>query len=197
MNTTGKVIASLCIFSTLLMGCYSTALIELSGSGKDHIKSADIKFVVMNDSTKQFFDGPPAIVADTIIGLVNRVTGHLEVSIPASDVAQLYESHYGKIERVVTNSGINYTFEKPPAFDGNLILGEAKERVFLPAKVAFPVSGVRQIGVREFEAGATVVLVTVGALVLAKVIYDRMKPAKGDTSGGGGPNPGGPPPWWF
>ncbi len=85
MNRTGKTIAWVCIFSTLFVGCYSSALIDPKGEEKDKIYSDQIQFVVTNDGTKYEFDTPPTITKNAIVGMVKAK----EVSIPLSEVSEV------------------------------------------------------------------------------------------------------------
>jgi hypothetical protein len=85
MTWAGKATAYVCIFSILLMGCYTSTLIDLTGDNKDKINSGEIQFVVTKDSTKCEFQEPPTIVKDSIVGKVNDK----QVSIPISNVAMV------------------------------------------------------------------------------------------------------------
>jgi len=190
MKTTGKVTAWLCIFSSLLMGCYSSALIVPSGEDKERIQSHDIAFVVLKDGRKDVFDEPPAIIGDTIVGQINKVIGSIEVRIPTSDVTQCYESQSGKIVRIATKAGTNYIFENPPAFVGKSIVGEAREKAMRPMRVSLAVSDVAEVGVKKFNAGATVGLVVCTSAIVGMVVYANMHH-------GGGSSPSTPGTLWY
>jgi hypothetical protein len=83
MKSSGKIVAWLCIFSILFMGCYTPALIDPKGEEKDKIYSNDIQSVVMKDGTEIVFDRTPDIVKDTIVGTTNCG----QVSLPLANVA--------------------------------------------------------------------------------------------------------------
>jgi len=91
MKAAQKLVACLCSFGTLLIGCYSTLVIDPAGSEKGQIYSCRIVSLVTKDSTMYEFRGPPAIVRDTVVGLVeDKVPARGEtkrVSVPLSDVA--------------------------------------------------------------------------------------------------------------
>ncbi len=88
MKTAGRIAAWTCIFSTLLMGCYSSVMIEPTGLEKEKIYSGRIKSEVTKDGTVFWFD--PLAVADStaIVGVVNGK----QVSIPLSDVESVTTS---------------------------------------------------------------------------------------------------------
>jgi hypothetical protein len=68
MNALGKVVAWVCIFSTLFMGCYSAVIMEPTGEGKEKIQSERIFYVVTRDSVRYDFETRPTVVRDTIAG---------------------------------------------------------------------------------------------------------------------------------
>jgi hypothetical protein len=86
MKKVGVTVSWVCVFSTLSMGCYSSALIDPRGNEKDKLSPGTIEYVIMNDSTKCEFDNAPIIVKDAIIGQMNGK----EVTLPLSDVALVY-----------------------------------------------------------------------------------------------------------
>jgi hypothetical protein len=90
MRTLSKVIAWLCILSTLSMGCYSTsALTDPRGAEKNQLYSGQIQSVVTMDGKKYQFNKPPIIINDTIVGEAETRVTALQASIPTSDVAEL------------------------------------------------------------------------------------------------------------
>ena len=182
MKTIGNVVAWPCIFSTLLVGCYSSALVDPAGEDKEDIQSHDIAFVVLKDSRKYVFDEPPAIIGDTIVGQISKVIGSIEVTIPASEVTQCYESQPGEIGRIVTRAGTSYIFENPPAFVDKSLVGEAKEKGMRPMRVSLAVSDVAEVGVKKFDVGATVGLVVCTSAAVGMVVYTI-------THDGGGSSP--------
>jgi hypothetical protein len=84
MKRSGKIVTWLCIYSILLCGCYTSKLNDPRGDEKEQIGSNDIEYVIMKDSTKYVFVGPPEVAKDTLIGVVAK-----QVSIPMSDVASV------------------------------------------------------------------------------------------------------------
>jgi len=93
MKKVGKVALWVSIFSTLFMGCYSSAMIDPKGDEKEKIYSGKIASVVTKDGTKYEFDKAPTIVNDTIVGegKVSTEAGFItkQVSIPLSDVVKV------------------------------------------------------------------------------------------------------------
>ena len=91
MKAAQKLVACLCSFGTLLVGCYSSQVIDPGGSDKGKLSSGSIVSLVTNDSTMYEFREPPAIVRDSVVGLVEeRVPAGVKVtrvSVPLSDVA--------------------------------------------------------------------------------------------------------------
>jgi hypothetical protein len=98
MRHVGKGVAWLSIVSTLLMACTTTSLVAPTASNKERVCTGEIQYVVRKDSTKFWFDRPPAIINDTIVGEAvfyrNRVRMRDSVAISLSDVtmASLDES---------------------------------------------------------------------------------------------------------
>jgi hypothetical protein len=121
MGTTGKVVAWICIWSTLLMGCYTSMVVEPVGEGKDRMLSHRILYVATKDNMKYVFENAPSIVNDT---LVNEFR-----SIPLSQIA--FASIEGKdktlparISFVVTKDGTRYDFDTPPTTINGHIVGD-------------------------------------------------------------------------
>lgn len=178
MERTGKIVAWLCIFSTLLMGCYSSAIIDPTGDEKDEIYSQKIEYVVTKDGTKYQFRRPPTIVKDAIVGEVDMGVGDAlaarQVSIPTFDVAQTGKSHSGDITYVVTKAGAKYVFEEPPAVVENSVVGKAKltERAKVSKvhkeEVSIPLSEVAEI--KSVQAGGIEYVVTKGGV---KYTFER------------------------
>jgi hypothetical protein len=93
MNTT-KIVAGICIFSTLFMGCSSSMLIDPAGADKDKIQSGGIEYVVTKDSTMHKFYWPARADSCTVVGVVlTQVGGEsspVQVWIPLSDIQWVY-----------------------------------------------------------------------------------------------------------
>ena len=68
MKGVGRVVAWTCIFSTLFMGCYSSVLIDPTGEEKEKMYSGEIQAVITKQGTKYWFEKPPTIVNDAIVG---------------------------------------------------------------------------------------------------------------------------------
>lgn len=80
MGKTVNIVAWMCLFSTLCVGCTSTSVtIVPTGKGKAQLCSETIYSVVTKDSTMYIFEKPPTVVNDTIVGELR--------SIAVSDVA--------------------------------------------------------------------------------------------------------------
>jgi hypothetical protein len=90
MRRAGNVVAWTCIFSSLFVGCYSSAMIDPTGEDKERAYLGEICYLVRNDSTKYWFEKPPALVNDSIVGVASfyrsRVRNTERVSIPLSEV---------------------------------------------------------------------------------------------------------------
>ena len=93
MKGVGKIVAWLCIFSTLFTGCYSSAMIDPTGEEKEKMYSGEIQVVITKQGTKYWFEKPPTIVNDAIVGeaKIYRSSGPVteKVSIALSDVEQV------------------------------------------------------------------------------------------------------------
>ena len=100
VNRTKKPMAWLCIYSTLLMGCYGSVLIDPKGDESARVYSDEIKFVLTKDGTKYVFEKPPVIVNDTIVGEVKVPVAEgmmtKKLSVPLSDVAEVSVKEYNQ-----------------------------------------------------------------------------------------------------
>ncbi|HUI66153.1 MAG TPA: hypothetical protein VL126_15020 [Bacteroidota bacterium] len=105
MNPGAKAVAWSCICSTLLMGCYSSALIDPASDEKPRIYSERIEYLVLKDSTKCVFDRPPFVGKDLISGQVNGK----EISIPISDAKTVGISHVNGIMVILFAVGVTAT----------------------------------------------------------------------------------------
>jgi hypothetical protein len=99
MGTKGRVVAWVCIFSTLFMGCYSSVLVDPSGAEKDKLYAGDIEAVTTKDGTEYEFYQPARIDSSAIVGIVVTITreeGYMSrpVSIPFSDIQSVQVSQY-------------------------------------------------------------------------------------------------------
>jgi hypothetical protein len=105
MAKAGKITACACIFSTLFMGCYTTALIDPAGEEKGKVFSNEILQVVTKDSVEYAFDQPANIVNDTIVGVIGVPVkeGILKktVSIPLSNVSTVTVNDFSVLWTVV------------------------------------------------------------------------------------------------
>jgi len=104
MDMMSRIIAWLCVFSTLLTGCYSSSLIDPANE-RDRVYSDRIDYVVTYDGTKYEFSSPPSIVNDTIIGDVKiKVPGGTmtkQVSVLISDVTRVGVSKFNATSTVL------------------------------------------------------------------------------------------------
>lgn len=91
MKPVGRVIAWICIFCTLFMGCYSSVMVDPTGPDKQKICSETITSVVTRDGREYEFDIPPSIINDAIVGVITVWPGPTtyQVSIPISDLARV------------------------------------------------------------------------------------------------------------
>jgi hypothetical protein len=102
MTRAGKATACVCIFSVLYMGCYISTLIDPTGAERDKMHTGKIEYLITKDSTKFEFDRSPTVTKDAIVG---QVKGE-QVSIPLSDVANVYVSEFGYWKAVQTTVGV-------------------------------------------------------------------------------------------
>ncbi len=84
MKTTIKLTAWMCIFSTGLLGCTSTSLIQPDGENEKRLNSGEIESVVLKDGTKYEFEGSQK--GTIAAGMVRGISGGKTVAIPLSDV---------------------------------------------------------------------------------------------------------------
>jgi hypothetical protein len=106
MGQAGKGVAWLCIFSTLLWGCYSSAaILEPAGEGQAKLPSGKIFSLVTKDSTRYEFITPATVVEDSIVGKVRVPVGGVlmkqRVSIPLSNVAYVSLKKYRPVSTIV------------------------------------------------------------------------------------------------
>ena len=87
MNATMRLTAWICIFSTGLLGCTSTTLIQPEGENQEKLSSGEIESVVMKDGTKYEFEGTQK--GTIAAGMVRGISGGKTVAIPISDVDRM------------------------------------------------------------------------------------------------------------
>lgn len=97
-----KVVAIVCIFSTLFMGCYSSTLIDPRGEERNRIYEGEIRSVVTKEGAKYEFEIPPTIANDAIVGVIRTLPGPTahQVSIPISEVAEVSVSEFSTEQTV-------------------------------------------------------------------------------------------------
>jgi hypothetical protein len=104
MGRAGKAVAWICIFSTLLMGCYTSEMIEPTGDEKERIPTEDIRFVLMKDGT-EYEPYDSVIVNDTLVAEVWCYESFLptleQVKLPMSDVAKVSVPRYDPLLTVL------------------------------------------------------------------------------------------------
>jgi hypothetical protein len=180
MNTPGKVVAGICIFSTLFMGCYSSSIIDFAGDEKEKMYANDVTSVLTKDGKKYDFETPPGVVNDTIVGVARfawyREVNQEESSIPLSNVAARGQSYSGDIEYVVTNTGAKYIYDEPPAVVNRMVVGKGTFAGYMSVnagQVSIPLSDVAEMSVSEPSPGLTlgalaiIVAVGVGVFLVA------------------------------
>ena len=151
MKTTGNVVAWPCIFSTLLVGCYYSALIDPNGAERDNINSDKIEYLIMKDSTKLGFDTPLSM-SDSTLTYQRREP----VSIPMSDVLEFGPVddkgtlYMDKLQFVVTKDSLKYEFITPPRVIHEKIVGVAVKET-----VTIPLSDVALVYTREIDPVGT------------------------------------------
>ena len=185
MNTAGKSIVWICIFSTLFMGCYSSAMISPTGEDRDLIYTNKIETILTKDSTEVPFDSPPVIVSDTTV--IRRF-----VSIPRSDVSDIYtkdSSHF-----VVTNDGTTYRFNTRPIISMGSFSGEVTDYLLYSVVigdtggvlVAIPLDNIENVQLSKFSTWRTIVFAVEAVVFAALLVYLTVLVASafGEISGG-------------
>jgi hypothetical protein len=84
MNTAMKLTSWICIFSTALLGCTSTTLIQPEDENPEKLHSGEIEAVIMKDGTKYEFDGDQKTTISA--GMVRGKLERRAIAIPLSDV---------------------------------------------------------------------------------------------------------------
>lgn len=84
MNATMKLTTWVCIFSSGLLGCTSTTLIQPEGANQEKLSSGEVEIVVMKDGTKYEFDGNHKVTISA--GMVRGILEGKAIAIPLSDV---------------------------------------------------------------------------------------------------------------
>jgi hypothetical protein len=154
-----KVVAWLCIFSTLLIGCYSSALIDPNGTERKKVYKGEIEYVIMLDGTKQIFSTPPT-VKDSVI-LFNQ-----PVAIAMRDVARFGSRNGGEeVHSVLTKDGTRYEFATPPRFSSDSLFGVASNR-----PVSISLSQVKFVSVTKLSEGNTA-LFSIGLIYAAGLAF--------------------------
>jgi hypothetical protein len=97
MEKTGKVVAWICIFSTLLMGCYSSTLVDLYGGGERRVSSDSIEWVGRRSGTRYHLTVPPTFVKDTLV-----------IGLRGSEGVKM---HLDEISYVITKDGTKHMFD--------------------------------------------------------------------------------------
>ena len=175
MNTT-TIVTVVCIFSTLLMGCYSSVFVVPDDAENVKMNSRYIDYVVTKDGTKYELEKPPVVANDTLMGEAT-VTGIAQVnqeetSIPLSDLALVHKSNSAKTEYVVTKAGAKYTYDEPPATVNGAVVGKGKFAGFTPMReqVSIPLSDIRSVEASKLEVGPTIAYVGLGCVVVAGAV---------------------------
>ena len=106
MNLTMKLTAWICIFSSGLLGCSSTTLIQPEGENQEILYSGQIEGVVTKDGTKYEFEGNQK--GTLAAGMVRGISGEKAVAIPLSDVDKVLvrESNTGLTILAVVVGGV-------------------------------------------------------------------------------------------
>jgi hypothetical protein len=176
MNVPQNVVAWLCIFSTLVVGCYSSSAVYRTDDVGERIQSGRIQYVLTTDGKKYTFDKAPTVVNDTIVGGAQLTRER--VSIALSETALIGEDS-GRITYVLTKAGKKYTFEETPTVVGTTIIGEARCVTCDPLVVRIPLSDVQRIGLKEIDWGATSAVIIAALVATAVVIIVEVNDAMG------------------
>jgi hypothetical protein len=158
MGKASKGVAWLCIFSALLIGCYSSALIDPNGTQRTKIYKGEIEYVIMQDGTKQVFSTPPT-VKDSVIHF------NQPVALAMRDVAKVGSRNGGEeVNFVLTKDGTTYEFATPPRCAMDSLFGVASN------PVSIPLSRVKFVSISTLSGGNTA-LFTVGLLFTAGLAF--------------------------
>jgi hypothetical protein len=175
MERASQRFAWICIFGTVLWGCYTSTVVEPIGEGKDRMLSHRILYVVTKDSIKYVFDNAPSIINDTIVNEFRL--------IPISHVAYASIGDKDKSEKIlparisylVTKDGTRYDFDTPPStINGHIVgdLANASGDTTRSRSVAIPLAEVAFASDDSDTAnwvmwvGATVVVTATGIALL-------------------------------
>jgi hypothetical protein len=177
MKRLATIVAWLCIFSILFVGCYSVVLVDPTDAENVRINSGNIEHVFTKDGKKYEFEKPPSVANDQLVGeatvTANTQVKQEETSVPLSDVAYIRKSDSGKTEYVVTKAGAKYMYEEPPAVLNGAVVGKAKFAGFAPIKeqVSIPLSDIQKVEASQLNVADTVVGVVLGGALVAGVTY--------------------------
>jgi hypothetical protein len=110
MNTTGKIVAGLCIFSIPFMGCYTSSMIDLTGAEKEKGYSDNIEMVVTKYGATYQFDRPAKVDSNAVVGMA-AVPGSKDlktnrVSIPLSDVAKVRVGEFDATTTAIVSGSV-------------------------------------------------------------------------------------------
>jgi uncharacterized membrane protein YuzA (DUF378 family) len=106
MKRTSEVVVWSCILNTLLVGCFSSAMISPTGDEKEKVYTDEIEVVITKDGTKYEFDIPAGVASNAIVGPVN----HNRVSVPLSEVEKVQVSSFSYTKTVLLVVGIAATY---------------------------------------------------------------------------------------
>jgi hypothetical protein len=105
LNTIGKIVTGVCIFSTLFVGCYSSVLVDPTGDEKDKIYKNNIEMVLTKNGTLYKFDSLARVDSNAIVGMAMIQGGKdikaKQVSIPLSDIQRVQVSQFNTANTVV------------------------------------------------------------------------------------------------
>lgn len=87
MNTTIRLTAWICIFSTGLLGCMSTTIIQPEGENREELYSGQIESVVTKDGTKYEFEGNQK--GTIAAGMVRGISQGKAIAIPISEIDKM------------------------------------------------------------------------------------------------------------
>ncbi len=171
MNTTMKLSVWICIYSTLFMGCYSSAMISTTGEDRGLIYTNKIETVITKDSTECKFDLPPAVVSDTTV--IKRF-----VSIPRANVSDIYTKESSSFVLVDTNDDSTYRFNARPTISIQSFSGEVTDYLVYSVVigdtggvlVAIPLDNVDKVQLIKFDTGRTIVAAVEAAAFVSVVV---------------------------
>jgi hypothetical protein len=164
-----KGVTWVCIFSTLLMGCYSSVVVEPNVSGTGQLYGARVDYIVMKDGIRFDYVKPPAIYEGKIVGQIVVVTEAVDtqkVSISTAPIVCTGMTDSATNEFLIDVYGKKYVFVEDPS----AVSATASSKAVCPHtklssrdNVSIPLSEVAEVHGSKYDSAGTTTLVWVCA----------------------------------